>query len=61
MSKAKNEHPEYIQGYDTHYEKRDACPITGEKISPTWYVSTSGPVELETVCTIEEIEERRQA
>ena len=52
--------PEYIQGYDTHYEKRDTCPTTGKKISPTWYVSTSGPVELETLCTAEEIESRRK-
>jgi len=52
---------EYIQGYDTHYEKRDICPITGKKISPTWYVSTSGPVELETLCAVEEIESRRKA
>jgi len=51
---------EYVQGYDTHYEKRDTCPITGEKISPTWYVSTSGPVELESFATVEEIEELRK-
>ncbi len=40
---------EPTQGYDAVYQKLDKHPIGGHKICPTWFVNTSGPMELEGI------------